>query len=90
MRYLTTWRTFLRTRHQHGSGARLLLNIGGTTPGATRKMIQHARETGRIDDESYVLRMDALRELSTAYDHTAYIKRVRKPRAWQELREVEA
>ncbi len=57
--FVTSWRAYLFGAKTRDTDAAILYGIGGSTPGITRGRIQRALVVGRIDDESYRVRIAA-------------------------------
>ena len=64
------WTIFLRVSDTPAS--RMLRRIGGGTPSTTRLIIEHELRSGKIDEESYRIRMDMLDELIQAWADCHY------------------
>ena len=80
-----TWRGFLRARRREPD-ARVLLTVGGQTPGETADRIEAAAKSGRIDAASYVVRSEICEKLTRIYESDAAVYSEELDRSdWQPL-----
>lgn len=84
------WREYLRVIGMGGrleaANARLLLSVGGATPGATGKAIRRLLELGRINSDGYETRTDALDMLRDMWGRGIQTHETPTPRSdWEDL-----
>jgi len=72
-----SWGAFVRGRVIAGDpDAKLVASLGGASPSAIRTLLRAQLKDGRIDDESYCIRLDALDMVQMRYkNHDAIPER---------------
>ena len=78
-----SWVGFLRSKRT--SEARLLLGVGGSRPGVTRKLIESRFHSGRIDRITADERLNDLAQLSVEYTERSPLNENLDPRDWYSI-----